>query len=82
MREARIRLRKRADGRWHTALPKGSMRIDTAREWVAVVLGLPYEAVKLVHADGRGARAEKRLGALREEWGSAYSTTTGVTLEQ
>lgn len=74
-------LRKRADGKWHTALPKGSMRVDTAREWAAVMLGLPYEAVKLVHADGRGVRAEKRLAALRDEWGTTPTTTAGVKLE-
>jgi hypothetical protein len=80
--KARIRLRKRADGKWHTALPKGSMRIDTAREWAAVMLGLPYDAVKLVHAGGRGARAEKRLVDLREEWGVGRSNSTGLQFEE
>jgi hypothetical protein len=61
------KVRRTAKG-WQHSQPQAHMMVGNARGWAAVLLGLPVEAVRLVHPDGRAARTEKRIGALRDEW--------------
>jgi hypothetical protein len=50
--------------------PRSDWRIGRAEFWVADVLDLPPEAVRLVLPQrGRRARLDKTLGALRRDWG-------------
>jgi hypothetical protein len=49
--------------------PLSDWRIGRAEAWIADVLGLPVEAVRLVLPGGkRQARSDKTLGALRRDW--------------
>ncbi len=50
--------------------PRSDFMVGRAESWVAEVLDLPPEAVRLVlPRGGRRARFEKTLGALRRDWG-------------
>jgi hypothetical protein len=52
--------------------PRSDLMVGNAEAWVADVLHLPAEAVRLVLPHGRRrARFEKSLGALRRDWGNA-----------
>lgn len=62
------KVRKRANGEWDIQRPYAHTMVGNARGFAAIMLGLPVEAVKLVHRDGRAARCEKRLGDFRKEW--------------
>lgn len=49
--------------------PRSDWRVGRAEAWVAKVLGVPAEAVRLVLPGGkRQARSDKTLGALRKDW--------------
>lgn len=48
--------------------PNSNWRLKGAARWYADALGLPPEAVVFVNPDGRHARSDKTLKALREDW--------------
>lgn len=49
--------------------PRSDWRVGGAEAWIANVLGLPVEAVRLVlPGKKRRARSDKTLGALRKDW--------------
>lgn len=48
--------------------PRSDWRVGNVEKWVARLLGLPAGAIRLVLPDGRDARSDKTLGALREDW--------------
>ena len=52
--------------------PRSDWRVGRAEAWIADVLGVPVEAVRLVLPGGkRQARSDKTLGALRKDWSNA-----------
>jgi hypothetical protein len=49
--------------------PRSDWRVGRAEAWIADVLDLPTEAVRLMLPGGRRrARSDKTLGALRSDW--------------
>ena len=49
--------------------PRADWRVGPAERWLAAVLDLPPEAVRLLLPGGkRRARRDKTLGALRADW--------------
>lgn len=49
--------------------PRSDWRVGGAEAWVADVLGVPADAVRLMLPGGkRRARSDKTLGALRQDW--------------
>ena len=52
--------------------PRSDWRVGRAERWVAAVLRLAPEAVRLMLPGGkRQARADKTIGALRRDWQEA-----------
>lgn len=51
--------------------PNPKWRSGRAAAWFARVVGLPVEALQFQRPDGRRARADKTIGALRREWDAA-----------
>lgn len=48
--------------------PNANWRLRGASSWYARALGLPQDAVVFINPDGRRARSDKTLGALRRSW--------------
>ena len=48
--------------------PNSRWRLGRAARWYASVLGIPDGAVVFLRPDGRQARSDKSLGALRDDW--------------
>ena len=51
-------------------MPHSTWRLGRAAKWWAQTLGLPNGAVVFRNPDGRQARSDKTLGALRQDWES------------
>jgi hypothetical protein len=49
--------------------PNSNWRLGGAAQWWARALGLPDGAVVFLNPDGRHARSDKTLKALRNDWG-------------
>jgi hypothetical protein len=48
--------------------PRSDWRLGRAERWIADLLGIPTDAVRLLLPDGRDARSDKTLGSLRKDW--------------
>jgi len=48
-------------------------RVGTIEQKIEAQFGLPAGAVQLTNFDGTNARSDKRIGRLREEYGSSAS---------
>jgi len=51
--------------RWRAA--RGDSSLETLKEDMAAVYGIPLDSIRLVNPDGRTARKDKRVAKLRED---------------
>lgn len=60
--------RKRNDRPARYRKLRDSATVKSATKQIAKVFGLPESSIRLMQKNGRKARTDKKIGALREDW--------------